>query len=581
MKQRLLIVDDEPGIVDMMASYFSSQYEVLTAYCGNEALQKLARQPDLILLDINMPDIDGLTLCQKIRELITCPILFLTARVESADKIIGFQAGADDYIIKPFDLDELGARVAAHLRREQRHRNKATIRFFGELTIDYSARTVTVAGEPVALSKREFDIVELLSLNAGQVFDRERIYETVWGLDGEGNSDTVMEHIRKIRAKLAACTLHSYIDTVWGKNMELKKTFLVLSASCVLVALLMLGLVFMICNSISSNFPSGGIEILADGSIVKMETPTETQQNILSMLGIIQIVSCIVLPMGGLALSGILYYHIKLKQPISTLRNGISRIRNHDLDFSMPVHSDDELGQLCTAFDTMREELLKSNQELWRQAEERKRLNAAFSHDLRNPITVLKGTIKLLRQGTADEQAIDRLESYTLRIEQYAEAMSSIQRLEQMPVRINEYSYSLLHSELEETAKILAGALEPSVSAPDKGTIQLDHGLVLTVAENLIGNAARFAKSKIEIHLERKGNFLHLSVTDDGPGYPVELIQSGPKPFGKMKEDSAHFGMGLYSSQILCLKHGGTLTLENSKSYGATATASFQINQKP
>lgn len=165
MKQRLLIVDDEPGIVDMMASYFSSQYEVLTAYCGNEALQKLARQPDLILLDINMPDIDGLTLCQKIRELITCPILFLTARVESADKIIGFQAGADDYIIKPFDLDELGARVAAHLRREQRHRNKATIRFFGELTIDYSARTVTVAGEPVALSKREFDIVELLSLN--------------------------------------------------------------------------------------------------------------------------------------------------------------------------------------------------------------------------------------------------------------------------------------------------------------------------------------------------------------------------------------------------------------------------------
>lgn len=364
------------------------------------------------------------------------------------------------------------------------------------------------------------------------------------------------------------------------KNMELKKTFLVLSASCVLVALLLLGLVFMICNSISSFFPSGGIEILADGSIVKLEAPTEAQQNILSMLGIIQIVSCIALPMGGLTLSGVLYYHIKLKQPISTLRNGISRIQNHDLDFSMPVHFDDELGQLCAAFDTMREELLKSNQELWRQAEERKRLNAAFSHDLRNPITVLKGTVKLLRQGTADEQAIDRLENYTLRIEQYVEAMSSIQRLGQMPVRISGCSYSLLHSELEETAKIFAGALELSVSTPDKGTILLDHGMVLTVAENLIGNAARFAKSKITILVEQKRNFLHLSVTDDGPGYPVELIQSGPKPFGKMKEDSAHFGMGLYSSQILCLKHGGTLTLENKKGYGATAAASFQINQK-
>ena len=199
-----------------MASCFSSQYEILTAYGGKEALEKLANQPDLILLDIQMPDIDGLTLCRRIRELIACPILFLTARVEAADKIIGFQAGADDYIIKPFDLDELGARIAAHLRREQRRRNKSAVRFFGELAIDYSARTVTAAGEPVSLSKREFDIVELLSLNAGQVFDRERIYEAVWGIDSGGSSDTIMEHIRKIRAKLSAVTLHSYIDTVWG-----------------------------------------------------------------------------------------------------------------------------------------------------------------------------------------------------------------------------------------------------------------------------------------------------------------------------------------------------------------------------
>ncbi len=216
LKQRLLIVDDEQDIVDMMASYFSPHYEVLTAYSGKDALQKAAEKPDLILLDINMPGIDGLTVCQTIREHITCPILFLTARIESADKISGFQAGADDYIVKPFDLDELAARIAAHLRREQRRNSQSIVRFFGELAVDYSARTVAVNGESVALSKREFDILELLSLNAGQVFDRERIYETVWGIDGDGNSDTVMEHIRKIRAKLAAHTLHSYIETVWG-----------------------------------------------------------------------------------------------------------------------------------------------------------------------------------------------------------------------------------------------------------------------------------------------------------------------------------------------------------------------------
>ena len=212
----ILIVDDERGIVDTMKAYFSPQYEVLTAYSGEEAIQKAEMQPDLILLDINMPRMDGLTVCQTIREHIACPILFLTARIESTDKINGFQAGADDYIVKPVDLDELAARIAAHLRREQRRHNQSIVRFFGELAVDYSARTVTIHNEPVILSKREFDILELLSLNTGQVFDRERIYEAVWGIDGDGNSDTIMEHIRKIRAKLAAHTLHSYIETVWG-----------------------------------------------------------------------------------------------------------------------------------------------------------------------------------------------------------------------------------------------------------------------------------------------------------------------------------------------------------------------------
>ena len=217
MREKILIVDDEKGIVDMLKSHFERQsFQVYTAYNGMEALKQAVCDPDIVLLDINMPEMDGLAVCQRIREFITCPILFLTARIESADKIIGFQAGADDYIVKPFDLDELGARVAAHLRREQRRQYNRAVRFFGEITIDYAARTIAINGESVSMSKREFDIVELLSLNPGQVLDRERIYETVWGIDGDGNSDTVMEHIRKIRAKLTAHTLHSYIETVWG-----------------------------------------------------------------------------------------------------------------------------------------------------------------------------------------------------------------------------------------------------------------------------------------------------------------------------------------------------------------------------
>ena len=217
MAYEILLVDDEKGVVDMMKDYFElSDYQVMTAYSGSEALKKIQLQPDIILLDINMPDMDGLAVCRNIREHITCPILFLTARIETEDKIKGFSVGGDDYIVKPFDLDELGARVAAHLRRENRKQEHSTLRFFGDMAIDYTKREVTISGTLVALSKKEFDIVELLSVNAGQVFDRERIYEIVWGIDGDGNSDTIMEHIRKIRAKLAAQTLHSYIETVWG-----------------------------------------------------------------------------------------------------------------------------------------------------------------------------------------------------------------------------------------------------------------------------------------------------------------------------------------------------------------------------
>lgn len=217
MNERILLVDDEKGVVDMLKSYFEMlSYQVYTAYDGKTALRQAANNPDIVLLDINMPGMDGLTVCEKIRDHISCPILFLTARIETADKIKGFQVGADDYIVKPFELDELGARVAAHLRRESRKQEQSTLRFFSDMVIDYSKREVSISGERIALSKKEFDIVELLSINAGQVFDRERIYELVWGLEGDGNSDTIMEHIRKIRSKFAAVSTHSYVETVWG-----------------------------------------------------------------------------------------------------------------------------------------------------------------------------------------------------------------------------------------------------------------------------------------------------------------------------------------------------------------------------
>ena len=183
---------------------------------AREALDQLSTAPDLILLDINMPGMNGLELCKNIREHVVCPIVFLTALATEQDTINGLITGGDDYITKPFSLPALTARIAAHLRRDVRRTNAAKLLSTHELLIDLSARTVEYQGKEIPLSRREFEIIECLVTNSGQVFDRERLYESVWGLEADGDSGVIREHIRKIRQKLKELTGKDFIETVWG-----------------------------------------------------------------------------------------------------------------------------------------------------------------------------------------------------------------------------------------------------------------------------------------------------------------------------------------------------------------------------
>ena len=223
MKYKLLMVDDDVQLLKMLSQYFQIKgYEILTAKDGKEALEKAAKGPDLILLDVNMPRMDGLEVCRRIRDKVSCPILFLTARVEEEDRVGGLLSGGDDYIVKPFSLRELEARITAHLKREERHQNRTEYRFKGDCLVDYAARTVQIGEQYLELTRLEYEIVEFLSMHPGQVFDRERIYETLWGLEASGDSSVVKEHIRKIRQKLQKETGRDYIETVWGVGYRWK-----------------------------------------------------------------------------------------------------------------------------------------------------------------------------------------------------------------------------------------------------------------------------------------------------------------------------------------------------------------------
>lgn len=223
-RHKILIVDDEEMITDLLSAHLQDcGYDTLVANDGGEAMKLLQKQPDLMLLDINMPGVDGLELCRSVRDHITCPILFLTARVAEQDKVNGLQYGGDDYVTKPFSLKELTARVAAHLRRDERSRSRTPVLTSSDgLLVDLSKRQVFFGETEVPFSKKEFDLIEYLMTNAGQVFDRERIYEAVWGYDAEGDSSVVKEHVRKIRGKLQNATKRDYIETVWGVGYRWK-----------------------------------------------------------------------------------------------------------------------------------------------------------------------------------------------------------------------------------------------------------------------------------------------------------------------------------------------------------------------
>ena len=222
MSKRILVVDDEKLIVKgIRFSLEQDGMQVDCAYDGEEALEKAKENKyNAILLDLMLPKIDGLEVCQQIREFSNVPIIMLTAKGEDMDKILGLEYGADDYITKPFNILEVKARLKAIMRRtrhEEENQDKGKSIQVGELRLDCESRRVFIAGKEINLTAKEFDVLELLVFNPNKVYSRENLLNIVWGYEYPGDVRTVDVHIRRLREKIEANPSEpKYVHTKWG-----------------------------------------------------------------------------------------------------------------------------------------------------------------------------------------------------------------------------------------------------------------------------------------------------------------------------------------------------------------------------
>ena len=288
----------------------------------------------------------------------------------------------------------------------------------------------------------------------------------------------------------------------------------------------------------------------------------------------------------GIGAAAAVYYRKKLRNPITQLQNGVERIQEDNLDFHIEYDGDDELGRLCCSMEKMRRELRQKHKALWESLEQRKLLNASVSHDLRTPITVLKGYLDYLEKNIPQDKltedmlfdTVSSMQGAVNRLELYVESVRDIEKIENIEIEKRSENVKLLLNELRSNVLQLAGNKEIIISndiAVDK--IQIDKGVFFRILENLLQNALRYAEKQVSINLSHKKDFLILTVKDDGKGFSAADLEKATTVFYSNDKEKQHFGIGLSVCKILCEKHGGLLYVGNQKEKGACVTAKLKI----
>lgn len=377
------------------------------------------------------------------------------------------------------------------------------------------------------------------------------------------------------------------MDTV-KKKKSLKWDFVKYFSICIILILAGSLLLGSSAEKIFSSDASRYALFIGDDGTVSIITKSERiPKNYILFLDIVNLFRCIAIPLWSLlcvVVCGIIFYHRKIEKPISILLEASENISNNRLDFSVEVPEKNEFGELCLSFEKMRVALKENNIEMWRQVEERKRLNAAFSHDLRTPLTVLKGQSEILSKYApkmSEEKIIETAETmkrHIIRLETYVNTMNDLQRLEDVEVKKELVDVKELEHQMRITGAAVCKGKEFVLyqNIFDVDSVKIDTSIAMQVYENLLSNAVRYAKRKIEIAIDKKDSLLLLNVVDDGAGFTAKDLSNAMKPFYKAENEinNEHFGMGLNICKMLCEKHGGYLQISNEN--GAKAVAAFK-----
>lgn len=358
------------------------------------------------------------------------------------------------------------------------------------------------------------------------------------------------------------------------KNLSLKKSLIITNVSFLVMAFGGTILILLITR------PSYYALVVENP-----ENPAIYWHDLFSIL-VVGIYICVVLTIGAY-----IFYSQKLSTPLKELVDGIERISMNDLNFSISYDSEDEFGMLCNSFERMKAELQSNYKKIWRMTEERKKLNASFAHDLRTPLTVLKGYTDFLEEyilcsDKTDEKLLETnsmMAYYIKRIEEYVEVMNTITKLEDTPVNIQSVSANRFMEMLNENVKLVGKEYGKDISVINEVNLQEINGdiyIIFRVLENVIKNACQYSKEVVYVHLYEKNSFLFFEIIDDGVGFSLENLAHALEPFYTSEQsESLHWGLGLNICKILCENHGGNISISNIPDLGAKVQFSFLLGK--